>query len=211
MMTKKMEIHFAPSVEWRIELKKGAPSDVDCRRWTRAFRAILRISTVLFVSVTIGAFPKVGPEYKAPTNNVPETYKAAELGQWKEGKPADGITKGRWWEVFNDTTLNALEDRASAANQDLQAAFARVDQARATARMSRADLLPSLAANPSFRRDRYSPNQEPSFGTITVNTIHVPLDLSYEIDLWGRVRRGLEASRASAQASLAAFHNVLLT
>jgi multidrug efflux system outer membrane protein len=77
--------------------------------------------------------------------------------------------------------------------------------------MSRAELLPNLVANPSFRRERYSPNQNPSFGAITANTIRVPLDLSYEIDLWGRVRRGFEASRANAQAQIAAYHNALLT
>ncbi|HUS36948.1 MAG TPA: efflux transporter outer membrane subunit [Verrucomicrobiae bacterium] len=177
----------------------------------KAFRAILRTSAALLIIVNATALPKVGPEYKAPTNNVPETYKASELGKWKEGKPADGVTKGRWWEIFNDATLSSLEERATTANPNLQAAFARVEQARSTARMSRAELLPNLVANPSFRRERYSPNQQPAFGAITVNSIRVPLDLSYEIDLWGRVRRGFEASRANAQAVLAAYQNALLT
>ena len=77
--------------------------------------------------------------------------------------------------------------------------MARVDQARATARVARADLLPSLNLDPSFIRQRYSPNQKPSFGTLTANTWQAPLDLSYEIDLWGRVRRGFESARADAQ------------
>src|SRR5207245_4226838 len=75
----------------------------------------------------------------------------------------------------------------------------------------RADLLPNLSLDPSFARQRYSPNQQPSFGSLTANTYHVPLDLSYEIDLWGRVRRGFESARADAQASLADFYNLLLT
>src|SRR5438046_2267684 len=112
---RKLEIHFAPIVEWRIELKKSASPNVDSHHWTKTFRAIVRTSAVLLITVTTAAFPKVGPEYKAPTNNVPETYKAAELGQWKEGKPADGIAKGHWWEVFNDSALNSLEESASAA------------------------------------------------------------------------------------------------
>jgi len=172
-----------------------------------------RITILLLASLNAAAsqFPKVGPDYKAPTNSVPSTYKAAEFGNWKEGKPSDAIGKGAWWEVFNDPTLNELQQRATNANQDLKAAFARVEQARSTARMSRAELLPDLYANPSINRQRYSPNQQPSFGALTATTVRVPLDFSYEIDLWGRVRRSLESARASAQASVAAYQNVLLT
>jgi multidrug efflux pump len=154
---------------------------------------------------------KVGPDYKQPTNSIPANYKALELGQWKEGRPLDNVPKGRWWELFGDTNLNDLELQAAQANQGLKAAIARVDQARATARVARSDLLPSLYFNPSYNRQRYSPNESPSFGSITANTWQTPLDLSYEIDLWGRVRRGFESARADAQASLAAFGNVLLT
>ena len=153
----------------------------------------------------------VGPDYRVPTNSVPAEYKAVELGSWKEGHPLDNVPKGNWWEVFGDARLNELEEQAVMCNQNLKAAFARVDQARATARVARSDLLPGLSLNPNFARQRYSPNQDPSFGSITANTFSVPLDLSYEIDLWGRVRRGFESARADAQASLADFYNVLLT
>lgn len=153
----------------------------------------------------------IGPDYRRPTNVVPDSYKAAELGAWKEGQPLDHVPKGAWWETFGDKTLNDLERRATEFNQDLKAAVARVDQARAVARVSRSELLPSLDANPAWRRERFSPNQVPNFGDITANTFRAPLDLSYEIDLWGRVRRGFESARADAQASLAEFHNVLLT
>jgi multidrug efflux system outer membrane protein len=166
----------------------------------------------LFATVaTASALPKVGPNYTAPTNNVPAAYKAAEHGVWKEGAPADTAPKGAWWEIYGDETLNHLQRRALDSNQNLKAAFARVEEARSAARMSRAELLPNLYASPSIRRERYSPNQQPSFGALSATTIRVPLDFSYEIDLWGKVRRGFEASRASAQASVAAFHNVLLT
>jgi multidrug efflux system outer membrane protein len=156
----------------------------------------------------------VGPDYKQPTNAIPTAYKSLatnELGTWKEAKPLDTVPKGAWWEVFNDETLNDLEKRAAASNQDLKAAVARVEQARASARVARAELLPLLDANPGWRRERYSPNQEPSFGSITADTIRAPLDLSYEVDLWGRVRRSFEGARADAQGSLAAMHGVLLT
>jgi outer membrane protein, multidrug efflux system len=153
----------------------------------------------------------IGPDYQSPTNSVPAAYKAAKLGSWKEGRPLDTVPKGNWWEVFNDTNLNALEARALSANQELKAAIARVDQSRATARVARSALLPGLDLAPGFDRQRYSPNAEPSFGSLTASTFSTPLDLSYEVDLWGRVRRGFESARADAQASLADFYNVLLT
>ena len=106
----------------------------------------------------------------------------------------DEIPKGRWWEVFGDAQLNELEQRASAANQELKAAVARVDQARSVARVARSEFFPNVSLDPSFIRQRFSPNQTPSFGPLTANNFSVPLDLSYEIDLWGRVRRGFESA-----------------
>ncbi len=156
----------------------------------------------------------VGPDYETGRQTrFPDNYKAAELGQWKVGNPLDGVPKGSWWTIFGDTNLNELEAQALAANHaNLRAAFARqLIEARAIARIARADLLPgSLSADPSFNRQRYSPNESPSFGTLTADTYSAPLDLSYEIDLWGRVRRGFESARDDAQVSLAAFGNVLL-
>jgi len=153
----------------------------------------------------------VGPDYHQPSNSAPADYKAVELGAWKEGRPLDGVPKGNWWEIFGDEKLNELESQALKSNQDLKAAVARVDQARATARAARSEFLPNLNLDPSFTRQRFSPNQVPSFGNVTGNTFNLPLDLSYEVDLWGRVRRSFESARADAQASLAGFYGVLLT
>src|SRR5881296_513908 len=153
----------------------------------------------------------VGPNYKRPTTDTPAHYKAEALGSWKEGQPGDHVPKDDWWNIFGDETLNELQSRATGANQELKAAVARVEQARATARVARSELLPALDLDPSFNRQRFSPNQEPSFGPLTADTFRAQLDLSYEIDLWGRVRRGFESARADAQASLASFYAVLLT
>jgi multidrug efflux system outer membrane protein len=193
-------------------------------RWTprlhfrvfRVFRGLFRLgSAFLFIiclafSASAGVLT-VGPDYKRPTNSLPSAYKATELGSWKEGQPLENVPKGNWWEVFQDSELDHLETLALESNQELRAAIARVTQARASARVARADLLPTLTLAPSYERQRYSPNQNPSFGPITANTFSVPLDLSYEIDIWGRVRRGFESARAEAQASLADYYNVLLT
>jgi multidrug efflux pump len=169
------------------------------------------IALLLVATPAQAGWLKVGPDYKRPTNSVPAVYKASELGSWKEGQPLDHVPKGNWWEIFGDRDLNQLEAQALGANQTLKAAVARVDQSRAIARVARSQLWPTLSLDPSWQRQRYSPNQDPSFGNVTASTLSVPLDLSYEIDLWGRVRRGFESARAEAQGSLAEFYNVVLT
>ena len=153
----------------------------------------------------------VGPNYKRPTTTIPSAYKAVELGSWKEGQPLDNLPRGSWWEIYGDALLNELETSAAQANQDLKAAVASLDQSRATARVAGSELLPTIDLDPSFNRQRYSPNQSPSFGPLTANTYRAQFDLSYEIDLWGRVRRGFEAARDDAQASLASYYSLLLT
>ncbi|HEV2318435.1 MAG TPA: efflux transporter outer membrane subunit [Verrucomicrobiae bacterium] len=154
---------------------------------------------------------EVGPDYKPLTNAVPSYYKSMEPGTWKEGRPLDDLPKGSWWGIFGDTNLNALEVQAFQANQELKGAFARLEQSRDVARVARGQFLPQVGLEPSFYRERYSPNEQPSFGPLTANTFSTPLDFSYELDLWGRVRRSFESSRADAQASLADYYNVLLT
>ena len=169
---------------------------------------------LLLGALILSGCTSVGPDYKRPINETPAAYKSLpatnDLGAWKEGQPLDRVPKGAWWEVFGDHVLNDLEQRAGVTNQELKAAIARVEQSRASARVARSEFLPRLDADLSWRRERYSPNQVPSFGAITADTFRMPLDLSYEIDLWGRVRRSFESARADAQSSLAAMHNVLL-
>jgi multidrug efflux system outer membrane protein len=166
---------------------------------------------LMALPVIINGCTSVGPDYQKPTTETPAAFKAAQLGEWKEGQPLDHLPKGEWWTVFGDETLNSLETKSLQANQEIKAAFAAMNQARATARVARSEFFPTLDANPSFRRERFSPNQNPSFGDITANTFRAPLDLSYEVDLWGRVRRSFESAWADAAASAAAFHNLLLT
>ncbi|HEX3720629.1 MAG TPA: efflux transporter outer membrane subunit [Verrucomicrobiae bacterium] len=188
---------------------KKAPARVPAA--VGAATGIAALALLLTASSASAGWLEVGPNYHQPSNAVPLTYKSAELGNWKEGAPLDNVPKGAWWKIFGDPALDQLEIQAEQANGDLTAAVARVDQARATARVARADLLPSLNFEPSFNRQRYSPNEQPSFGSLTANTWATPLDLSYEVDLWGRVRRNFQGARADAQSSLATFFNVLLT
>ena len=152
----------------------------------------------------------VGSDYVRPATDPAAEYKSASSGSWKEGRPLDHAPKGDWWEIYGDGDLNRLQSRATRANQELKVGVARVEQARATARVARGELLPTLNANPGHTRYRLSSDQAPHSGGATADSFRMPLDLSYEIDLWGRVRRGFEGARADSQASVAAYHNVLL-
>jgi multidrug efflux system outer membrane protein len=106
----------------------------------------MKPSPTLFLIAVLATGCAVGPDYRPPATAIPAHYKAESLGSWKEGQPLDHVPKGAWWEIFGDETLNDLQRRASDANQQLRAAVARVDQARATARVVRSELLPALDA-----------------------------------------------------------------
>jgi len=160
----------------------------------------------------------VGPDYQQPT--VPESIDFKEAGKWKKGEPRDEISKGNWYTIFHDKKLNELEAEAQVSSQTLRAAIARVSESRAAARQAESDFFPSLDFSASGSRQRTSPNngqtraQSPggassphTFNSATV----VPFDLSYEVDLWGQVRRAFEGAGDLAQASLADYENVLLT
>jgi outer membrane protein, multidrug efflux system len=160
----------------------------------------------------------VGPDYKRPpATTMPAVYTgatnvvAADAGMtngWKVAEPQAQIPKGNWWEIFGDPELNELESQASAANQQLKVAVARLAEARAQMNITRAGLFPNISVSGSYVRQRTSPNTPSTstgkaFGTTaTFNDFYVPLSLGYELDIWGRVRRSVESARAQTQASL---------
>lgn len=161
----------------------------------------LPVAMLLTGSLTACSF---APLYKAP-DGVAAAGAFQESADWKQAQPLDAQTRGRWWTLFGDPTLDALEARAGAANQDLQAAFARLQQARATTRIARADLFPTLSVGSSANRSRTSINSPrfPAGGTPTGNNFDLEADLSYEFDVWGRVRNAVASARAGQQASAA--------
>ena len=144
----------------------------------------------------------VGPKYVKPTTDVPATYK--EASDWKPAQPSDQNPKGKWWEVYHDAQLNALEDQVSVSNQNLKAAQATFQQARDAVRISRSGLYPSVTGSASASRTGQSQNA-PLRGASPsdYNDFALPVDVSYEADVWGSVRRTVEAGRAEAQASAA--------
>ena len=153
----------------------------------------------------------VGPNYRRPTAEVPTAYK--ELGNWKQAQPNDQNLGGNWWEMFQDPQLNALELQVNVSNQNLKAAEAQYTQARALVRYNRAAYFPTLTGGANASRNKISNNRPPSLTTNgrTYNDFQIPFELSYEVDVWGRIRRTVESYREQAQASAADLATVNLS
>ena len=155
----------------------------------------------------------VGPKYERAT--APTTAKWDVSEPWRKGEPKDGVPKGEWWSVFHDDQLNDLEKDALGANQTLQAAIGNYHQARAAAAVQVATLFPTFGVAPSAYRQRLSGNRPPSgaigpLEPLTQNSITLPFNAGYEVDLFGQRRRTIEAAEASYQSSAANLENVRL-
>jgi len=163
------------------------------------------------LSVLLVAGCTVGPNYKRPAAPVPPVYK--EVGDWKPAQPNDQNLGGNWWEIFQDPQLNDLEAQVNVSNQNLKAAEAQYTQARAVLRYNRAAYYPTITGGASATRNRISNHRPASIvaNGITYNDYQIPLQLSYEVDVWGRVRRTVESYREQAQASAADLATVNLS
>ena len=163
----------------------------------------------------------VGPKYVKPSAPLAPAYKEAnpneykENSNWQVAQPADAAQRGEWWKIFGDAELNTLEPQVAANNQDLKAADARFREARALIRFNHASLYPTIGTTPFAGGLRESTNR-PYFSTssgrgIGVGDIQIPVDLNYEVDVWGRVRRTVSAAREEAQASAGDRQTVMLS
>ncbi|HEY8965241.1 MAG TPA: efflux transporter outer membrane subunit [Candidatus Methylacidiphilales bacterium] len=158
----------------------------------------------------------VGPDYRRA--EVDKALPPPPDWYWQKADPADAAPRGDWWTLYGDPELDRLEGLAAANNQDFRSAVARVDKARALARLNGASFFPQVGIDAQAQRERLSGNnpQFAQFGAgqpippATVNSLNVPVDFSYELDLWGRVRRSFESARDQAQAAVADARNVLL-
>jgi NodT family efflux transporter outer membrane factor (OMF) lipoprotein len=172
------------------------------------FPALFGLAACFFVSGCT-----VGPKYRRATAPVPAKWDVSE--PWRESAPKDGVAKGEWWSVFHDDELSALEKQSLDANQTLKVAAARLEQARASAAVQIATQFPTLSTAPSTARQRLSGNR-PANSNFPVNSPVsqtnniLPFTVAYEIDLFGRRRRTIEAAQASYQASAADLENVRL-
>ena len=166
---------------------------------------LLTLMTMLFAGCT------VGPKYARP--DVPSAPSDAfkETDGWEVSQPSDQLQRGAWWELFGDSQLNALENQLTVSNQNLKIAQARFEQARAAIRFNRAAQFPTISTAPSIASVRDSANRPYFSSTSTTGDFALPFDLSYEFDLWGRVRRTVAASREEAQATAGDLETVKLS
>ena len=173
--------------------------------WYRTGRTVVLLGLVSLAGCA------VGPRYARPAAPTPADYKETPPN-WKEAQPSDQVLRGTWWEIYQDPQLNALEEKVAVSNQSLKAAEAQFRQARAMVRYYRADYFPTLSTGVSATRERFSKNRPlAQVGGETFNDLIIPVDMTYEPDVWGRVRRNVEAYRASAQASFADLEAVGLS
>jgi len=169
-------------------------------------------SAVAVIVAAVVAGCSVGPDYVRPPVIAPDAYK--ENAGWKVAEPRDDVLRGKWWQLFGDPTLDALEEQVSLGNQDLVVAEATYRQARALVRQARAAYFPTVTAGVGYTRSRQSdtlgsPSGSSSSSSGTgktisnqpVSTFQLPIEVAWTPDFWGRVRRAVESGRASAQAS----------
>jgi NodT family efflux transporter outer membrane factor (OMF) lipoprotein len=176
------------------------------------------IVALLLVLLLVGC--TVGPKYVKPAvpttpaykEEVPDSFK--ESDQWQPARPGDQTSRGNWWEIFGDTELNKLEEQISGSNQNLKVAEARFRQARAAIRFNRAWQFPTISTAPSasyVKSSDFSPNFPSKIQQSSKGDFVLPFDLSYELDLWGRVRRSVAAAREEAQATAADYETAKLS
>jgi len=182
--------------------------------------AMLCAFSIAALSVVLAGC-NVGPKYLPPTMTAPAAFKESsaqitETGQWFVAQPQDAALHGKWWEIYNDPELNVLEDELNIDNQNIRQAFEDFMQARAVVREARSQYFPIVSVGGSHTRSQASSNVGSKAGTgVAVGqptqVFSFPADVSWEPDLWGRVRNTVRASQYTAQLSAADLENVRLT
>jgi NodT family efflux transporter outer membrane factor (OMF) lipoprotein len=183
-----------------------------CRR-PSARLVLLLASAFLITSCS------VGPKYHAPAVPAPPAYKEAnpdtykETGNWKPAQPSDAKLRGDWWTLFNDPELNTLEQQIDVSNQNLKAAQARFQQARALIRFNRSGLFPTLSIGADVTANRGSASATLTNPAVQANygNFALPLEFNWELDAWGRIRHQIEAAREEAQATAADLETIRLS
>jgi NodT family efflux transporter outer membrane factor (OMF) lipoprotein len=185
-----------------------------------AFNAIRLTLTSIGALVLPLAGCTVGPKYIRPAVPMTESYKEdlpssfKDSEQWQPAHPADQANRGNWWEIFGDPDLNKLEEQVAGSNQNLKVAEARFREARAAVRFNRASQFPTISTAPSasyVKSSDFSPSFPSKIPEASKGDFILPFDLSYELDLWGRVRRTIAAAKEEAQATAADYETAKLS
>ena len=159
----------------------------------------------------------VGPNYKRPPAPAPPTYKelppdnSPQASEWKTAQPSDALARGKWWEIYNDPELNALEEQVSISNQNIKAAEAQFREARFAILIARSNLYPTVSVAPNIVNSRTSVTGTSQGQNFSRTTYDLPVSVSWEADTWGNIRRSITASAESAQVSDAELENARLS
>ena len=159
----------------------------------------------------------VGPKYKRPTTAAPPAFKEVAPQQspdgtlWKAATPQDTVSRGNWWEIYNEPELNDLEKRLNTSNQTIAQSYQNFMAARALVRNARSNYYPTVTVGPSYTRSRSSTSLTGGFGNPNSNEFNLPFSISWEPDVWGRVRSTVRQYANQAQASAADLANVRLS
>lgn len=210
----------APSKRVPGSALSGVPNSI--------WRGVAIVTFVLSIAFLSGC--TVGPKYARPSAAAAPAYKELtpanfkDTDGWKQSQPSDGTLKGNWWEIFNDTQLNALEEQVNVSNQNIAAAAANFLAARALVRQTRAQYYPTLSANPTITNSRPSLGQfggvstggsststSTGFQLTSFTDYSLSFDASWVPDFWGKIRNTFLQNAAAAQASAADLENVRLT
>jgi NodT family efflux transporter outer membrane factor (OMF) lipoprotein len=205
----------------------------DRRTSSRKTGNIRRVLILLSTATVLLGGCTVGPKYHTPTADTPQAFKEltpanyASTDGWKVAQPKDDALRGKWWEIFNDPQLNALEDQVNVSNQNIAAAAASFFSARALVKEARSQYFPTVTTNPSIMNNRQSASLRTTVATgggsgsgsggsssssnLTFTEFALPFDATWQPDLWGRIRNTVRSQVYGAQASAADLENVRLT
>jgi NodT family efflux transporter outer membrane factor (OMF) lipoprotein len=176
----------------------------------RAFPQALGAAVLAALALLSAGCVKIS-EAPRPTAVVPQAFKEPPPKGWKEAQPNDGALRGKWWEIFADPALNALEEQVSISNQNVLQAEAQFNEAKAAVRIARSALFPLVTTTPSVTASQSS-SRLSSFGASSgVGGIYdFPFNASYTVDVWGSIRRNILSSANTAQSLAAALQNARL-
>lgn len=180
-------------------------------------RRLQIVLTLLLVVLTTLQGCVKGPKYAKPQVQIPASYKEItpdnfkETDNWRFANPADDVIRGKWWEMFQDPQLSALEEQVNVSNQSIALAEATFRSARALVKQSRSQYFPTVTTTPSITTSRPSSRIVNTSGTRVFTDYLLPFDASWEPDLWGRIRNTVSASASEAQATAADLENVRLS
>src|SRR6266404_6014962 len=179
-------------------------------------RSCMRFTTPLAIGLLLAVTGcAVGPNYHRPSAPVAPSFKESPPEGWKQAQPNAAISRGKWWEIYNDPTLNSMEEQVNISNQNVLHELALYREARDTVRIARSNYFPTVSAGVSVTNSRSSAtlnrNNQVNFISGTNNLYSLPVDVSYQADVFGSIRRTVAANRDSAQATDADLENARLT